>query len=195
MTKRKLSSAQIAKKLGVSASTARGWAKRFDVPRKQVKGNSVYTEEAFEALRMVKKMRSNGNGYNTIQRIMNTNKAPQNSVLSEEKNTQNSQIKTTIQEAITGTLEKNNELAEKYARATFEMGSLQEKVKQLEAQTKLLPSPVDWALKQKETSDLQEQVKKQNKRLNESEQLLKSTQSENRRFKNKGFFARLFNLK
>lgn len=202
MSQQHITSKQIAQELGIAPSTARVWAKKFKIPRQQRKGVSVYTADALEALKTIKTMRDKGSGYNTIQRVMEPPKEPVTPLQQQDNTPSEAVITAKIEDAITKTLEKSNELAEKYARATFEIGQLTEQVKTLEAQAKLLPSPVTWALHERDLEQLQaenealkKQLKEEAKQKREAEQLLQVTQAEAQAMRTRGFFARLFNLK
>ena len=107
-------------------------------------------------------------------------------------------------------IREQNELAEKYARATYKIGQLEERNRQLEEtnsrheqKLQLLPLPDQWTSTQKEMSSLkddlmqkeiayQTKVNRLEQDLERAEEVKKELQLALETEKNKGFWQRLF---
>lgn len=180
----KLSSKDIAKKLGIAPSTARQWANRFNVPKQNHGKKTTYTKEALDVLMRVKDMRSKGNGYNTIQKLLDVKNISSTADKNSDASLTQQDLENTVQTVIDKALKENGSLSEKYARATFEIGQLQERVKHLEEkleskedEIKLLPAALEYEKLKMRTESQQSELESKNKLIKELQKQLNFEQS------------------
>lgn len=189
------SAKDIARILDIGESTARLWAREFDIPKQKNK-RKVYDKEALEIFETIKSLRLKDAGYNTITKVIKENDlAPTKRSLASSKQTLSQEFKKSIQSEIKSGIEdakqvlsteisKNNELAEKYARATFEIGQLQERVKHLEEkleskedEIKLLPAALEHEKLKMRAESQQSELESKNQQIEDLQKQLKIEQT------------------
>jgi len=143
----RLSTSDIADSLGLSQSTVKAYQKLYSIPRQIVKGRAVYPENAIEIFRAVSSLAESGAGLNTIRKRIGSD-IPQITPNEAKPSLDAAQLIPAITEAVQQTIERSNDLAEKYARATYRIGELEAEARALidraeraEEQVKLLQAP------------------------------------------------------
>lgn len=178
---------EIADKVGIAESTVRLWTKQFEVPYQKKSGRKLYTTEAYEVIQTIKKLKENYNGIETIRRTIAPEVQPQSELKVEEKSESSVQtnsneqalvLKNHLSDVVTTAIKENNDLAEKYAKATYTIGQLEKEVEHLSEKIQLLPDAkehsqieVKYQLLQNELERLgkeNEQLNNQNEALNQS---------------------------
>lgn len=134
------STSEIADKLGVAASTIRAWSIQFSVPKKKRQGNSFYTEEALQTLRTIKQLKEESSGMTTIKRVITQTQLDENSDNLARHDCED--------------MDKTD-YAKLYADERYKVGQLEEKIKTLETQLKLLPAPSEWYEEQTKIAQLE----------------------------------------
>jgi DNA-binding transcriptional MerR regulator len=132
----------VADQLGVSHTTIKKWVEALfpGEPERDSHGRWRLTQEQVRVLETVKALRAEDKGINTIARIIgpvnftevSSEDQPQPDRSSTEVHPQSPDLRELIRAEVSGAIQSNNDLAEKYARATFEIGTLQERVAQLQ---------------------------------------------------------------
>lgn len=143
----RLTTAEISDKLGLSQSTIKAYQKLYSIPRQIVKGKALYPENSIEIFKAVSSLAESGAGLNTIRKRIGSD-APQ-TIPDEAKPVPDmSQLIPAITEAVQATVERSNDLAEKYARAAHQIGQHEERERQyiatideLREQVRLLQAP------------------------------------------------------
>lgn len=136
-------SKEIAEVLDISHSTVRNWGRKFDIPRENKIGKGwIYDEEARRIFETIKSLRSDDCGYDTITRRL----APDNHECQSDSHDNQSDthdnhpiiksLANEFQTVMKTELSAANQLAEKYARATYEIG-------ELKAENKFLLSEIE----------------------------------------------------
>lgn len=124
---------EVAKLLNISVNTLRLWQKIFDIPiQRDDKNNRVYNTEAIELIKQIKALRDEGQGINAIKKSLIN-------ICDNSINTCDN-----IRAIIKAEIQEQTELSEKYAKATYMIGQLEEKVKTYENKIKLLPVPDEF---------------------------------------------------
>lgn len=137
------STKDVANELDVSEQTIRLWSKTFDIPYTKSSGNIRFGADVVRVFETIKHLRDENSGFETIRRRICSstgetamepvaeNKAPvalapvsEPAAIEIEKN-----LEVVISESIKKNITANNELAEKYARATYRIGELETTVR------------------------------------------------------------------
>lgn len=141
-----MSTDEVIKDLNISESTLKNWEKQFRIKKNRGPGNKKrYNEEAMATLRMVKALRDQDRGFDTIQRVLKERNEDQ--ITATETPTENKPVvadsqaltvndKQEIMSSVVQVIQDQNELSEKYARATYSIG-------QLEAEKQALQDKLD----------------------------------------------------
>jgi len=129
----RLSTSDIADSLGLSQSTVKAYQKLYSIPRQIVKGRAVYPENAIEIFRAVSSLAESGAGLNTIRKRIGAD-TPQITPDEAKPGLDAAQLIPAITEAVQQTIERSNDLAEKYARATYRIGELEAEARGYQAQ-------------------------------------------------------------
>jgi len=148
------SAKEVSEIIGIGESTARTWARDFEIEHKRKGLKMLFSKDALDIFKTVQQLRESDAGQNTIRRTIHPNQA----VAEQESSSNMTDMLLTEQESVTAqsviiktvvaqAIQENNELAEKYALACRHIGSLEEQVKNLTTLTesqsqhlKLLPS-------------------------------------------------------
>lgn len=150
----RLSTAEVAKATGIPEPTIKHWLGKLPIPaEKDSAGRWRFDEEALEVLKAVKDLRDQDRTFETIRRrIGEPELSAESSGLSDRLSPDNLQPTTDerassvdermLAESLAGViapqlidaLAAQNELAEKYARATYTIGQLEERVSNLTVQ-------------------------------------------------------------
>ena len=158
-----LTTSAVAEKLDVPASTIKRWSEQFPVNAyKDDRGRMRFKPDSVRVLEIIKSLRDEDRGPATITRLVSSEWAaigpetgPSSIPVQSQTEPGSSQptaapsmdagsLVEQITAAVTMAIRTDNELAEKYARATFEIGTLQERVAQLqEREQRLLTSGQD----------------------------------------------------
>lgn len=178
---------EISHLLGVSISTVKSWADQFDIPSERHGHKRVFDTEALKVFKTIQNLKDKNSGFVTIQKVLSDsnqlNRSPDDRQAGQE-------IEILIEKAVS----RQNEIAEKYARATFEIGQLQERVRvletakeKLEGSLQLLPDSTEWRL-------AQESQAQQAYKIAELTANLESMKAENMELKrkNKSWWAKLW---
>jgi DNA-binding transcriptional MerR regulator len=126
-----------ADKMGVGVTTVRGWCDMLDIAKaRDDKGRRVLTPDEYAALEVVKALRQEGDGLDTIQRkIGGQSDASDDATEAPARRTDAADARADRREMVAEIIEAMEGqagLAEKYARAAHEIGTLQERVRGLE---------------------------------------------------------------
>lgn len=143
---------QTASELHVSQSKLKRLAYKYQIKPRIIKGKAAYDQESIEALRLVRALQEEGRGDGTIRRKLDGVRTSPDGVHSQNELSPNQSERSPaqsepgltlvqVQSILKTEFSQQNELAEKYARATHEIGVLQERCRQFEEQIKALPSP------------------------------------------------------
>lgn len=152
----------VADKVGIGNSTVRLWARQFEIPRERKGTKWVYSDEAMDIFKAIKSMRENEHGMDTIRRTISkdvTVPSSSHELVSVQAVSDNRKedLLDDIEKVMERALAKNNELSEKYARATYTIGQQDERIRALEEtvqkqvrkieglneEIKLLPEPTE----------------------------------------------------
>lgn len=145
----------IAEALRVKPATIRKWVHEFDIPHDRSTSEMVFDQEAITILNLVKQWKDeDGAGTQTIRRRIAHETHEESQAMreqcSENKDNaaalreQQERIVADMQVAVTTAIRESNDLAEKYARATYQIGQQDERIKNLESQLKALPAPEEY---------------------------------------------------
>lgn len=150
MTER-LTTAAAAEAIGVPITTLKGWLSQVPVPtERDTAGRRRFPPEALEVLEVVKELRDAGRTFETIRRRVPSVDHP----APDERETKESEtgpmnaerqandrraadvreLAGLVAAAVADVVKAENELAEKYARATYEIGELRATTRGLEAE-------------------------------------------------------------
>jgi DNA-binding transcriptional MerR regulator len=167
-----MSTEEVLKDLKISESTLKNWEKQFQIKKSRGPGNKKrYDQEAMDVLRLVKGMRDQDRGFETIQRIIrerNVEAAPASQVpagqptdkegvsqavvpvennapapVVSEPPTSWLNDKQDIITEIVNAIHEQTELSEKFARATYSIGQLEAEKRALQAQVEELKGTID----------------------------------------------------
>lgn len=132
----------VADQLGVSHTTIKKWVEALfpGEPERDSHGRWRLTADQVRILETVKALRAEDKGLNTITRLIGPVKFTEASSetqlqfdqVSPEVHPSSADLRELIRAEVSGAIQSNNDLAERYARATFEIGTLQERVAQLQ---------------------------------------------------------------
>jgi len=156
------SSDMIASQIGVPQQAVESWAEEFRIPFQQRGVSRNFEQEAFDVLKTIKNLKDCNRGFDTIrQKIEVTHPAvwdgPPASGLPSAQALEKL-IGETVErcldqkwEQLMGQIGNLNDLAEKFAQASYTIGQMTEQARALEeinsrlrAQLKILPSPDEW---------------------------------------------------
>ncbi|MGE3724019.1 MAG: MerR family transcriptional regulator [Candidatus Sericytochromatia bacterium] len=156
------SSDMIASQIGVPQQQVENWAEEFHIPYRQKGVSRNFEQEAMDVLKTIKNLKDGNRGFDTIrQKIEVTHPAvwdgpPATGLPSAQA------LEKLVEDTIERSFEKKwnqllgqlgdlNELAEKYAQASYSIGQMTEQARTLEeinlrlkAQLQVLPSPDEW---------------------------------------------------
>lgn len=134
-----LTTSEAAKRLGIPQSTIKTWLSNLPIPSAtDSRGRRRFDEGSLEVLATVKKLRGKDKGYETIRRHIRPE--PDRSSTETSTSSPADEPETSwgspddIRAIVIDALKSENELAEKYARATYSIGQLEERVTTLSAQ-------------------------------------------------------------
>lgn len=168
-----MTSRQVATALDVPYSTLRGWAKKYGVPATETRadGADLYGAEGLAIFNRIKELLDSGKGkvdadgilpilqqeFTSLREVSDPSQTPPGG-RSEPSGFDMQQMQQIVTTAVQVVIREENELAEKYARATYEIGSLKQQVKQLEEQKadlKVLADPRQLQQLEQERQQLQ----------------------------------------
>jgi hypothetical protein len=120
-----LTLAQLASRLGVSPGTVDDWIAHLDldIPRGPA-GELQVPEDAMPLFETVRTLRSRDRSYGTIQRVIGPHRSGHS----------DSTDGIFSPEQILAAMERVNQLAQDYAKATYRIGQLEERIRHLEEQ-------------------------------------------------------------
>lgn len=148
MSERRVSTQEAAALVGASPNTVKSWVRDLGLtPPRDESGRHRWDADALAALHAVKNLRDQGRSYDTIRRVIapvEVLPASAPSAFDEER------LKWAIAEAVgqvvAGVLRSESDLAEKYARVSYELGELRATVRALERERLgLAGGPGPWA--------------------------------------------------
>lgn len=176
-----LDTKQMSEEIEIAESTVRTWTKQFKIPHKRKGVKLVFSEEASTLFKTIKNLKSDQHGMNTIRAkigidrhdnqhdSMTTDMIENFSSHSQHDNrhvNMTTVIESSIEKSINQAIQNNNELSEKYARATYTLGQQERDISYLEKenttlkeQLNQLPSPDKWESLQKKLKALEEENK------------------------------------
>lgn len=171
------STKDVSKELEVSEQTVRLWSKTFKIPYTKSSGNIRFSQEALEIFETIKALRSENSGFDTIKRHIKKNIKTDNDTQALEPAPEKPKavepvqavdqteafvkvihsLESVIDNSIQKSIKEQNELSERYARATYRIGELETTVKFLKEQVDKLEVEKEKAenkhLKQLEAKD------------------------------------------
>jgi DNA-binding transcriptional MerR regulator len=163
----KLGTRTVAELYGLGYSTVPQWAKEYNIPYTKERGKIKFKPEDAALFEVIKQLKSQDAGMNTIRRRIGTDVLQQNQsgdVFGEQPKGLNPALQLDIRAEVKAALAESNELSEKYARATFEIGQLQERVRGLEQQLQVLPSSDELAQAKAENERLKMELANEKKK-------------------------------
>ena len=188
---------EIAKQIGIGQSTARKWASEYKIPSLKIKGKPVYQAEIAEVFKIIQELKGAGRSDTTIRRTISET-IPDSAIAPPQHRQEAHSVDiAALERIIEGAITKSEGIAEKYARATHEIGVLQERCRQLEEQVKALPPPETRYQLELQTTESERLLSELEQKTSEAEQLaaaLASIEAENQELKSKlsgGFWAKL----
>lgn len=149
------SPAKIAQKIGVGVTTIKTWSKELNVlPQKNSSGRNFFSDDHIQIFQAIKELRDENKGFETIKRMIKIPEPLDSEIDSlpeqEIQLVESPSIPTPIEynplslelikQEIRKVLNEEAELAERYAKATYTIGKLEERIKHQEGQLKRLPS-------------------------------------------------------
>lgn len=155
----KLTTLEIAEKMGQSPSTIKHWQKKYGIQKELKKGKAFYLPEHIPIFEAVKEELAKGAGERTIRKRIGSDNTqplpeqrPDNSdtgeTIAEQRPDNAPPIDDRIRVILRDELTQQNDLAEKYARATYRIGELEAEARGYQAQITaqaeqlaLLPAP------------------------------------------------------
>lgn len=168
-----MTSRQVATALDVPYSTLRGWAKKYAIPATETRadGAGLYSDSGVAIFSRIKELLGSGKGkvdvesiapillqeFSILREVSDPSQTPTGGG-PEVPGADLQHMQQIITTAVQAVIREENELAEKYARATYEIGSLTERVKQLEeqkAELKLLADPQQLQQLERDCQQLQ----------------------------------------
>lgn len=129
----RLKTAEVADKPGVSQSTVKAQAKLYGITPQIIKNTAYYPENVVDIFKTIASLSETGAGLTTIKKRIGSD-VPQPSPAEATPAPDLAQIIPAITEAVQATVERNNDLAEKYARATYRIGELEAEARAYQAQ-------------------------------------------------------------
>lgn len=171
-----LTSTEIAELVGISESSVRQWAKAYELSSKKAGKKRLYDEEAIAAIKRIKMLRDEGAGDRTIRLAVTSRNGCDN--LQQYQLDHKSNVSEELKQELIQIIENKDSLAEKYARATYEIGKL-------EAVNQLLREKLDLLPESSAMAELQSRYKLQQ---NEIERLQQELEQE----KSKSWWRKLF---
>lgn len=149
----RLTTTEAAKHLSIPVSTIKTWLSQLPITAStDSRGKRRIDADALQVLEEVKRLRADDCGYATIRRVISSEPIS-SSTTSDEPNAQTVTSSTALISEIISALRAENELSEKYAKATYTIGQLEERVSGLtaqlgEAKSRIIlleaPSPRPW---------------------------------------------------
>ena len=135
-----LTTTEAAKQLGVPPTTLKTWLTSLPIPAStDSRGRRRIDQEALEVLEMVKSLRDEDCGYQTIRRRIEPQTDTSSSVTDGSPTTDNSEPApsssmdtTALVAQVIEAIRSENDLAEKYARAAHRMGELEATLRERE---------------------------------------------------------------
>lgn len=134
----KLSTQDVSSRLEIPVSTVKHWADKLGIGDKNSSGKWLFDERDMAALELVKTLRAEDCGFDTIQRQISPSSDQQRQAppsdderpLADQPPAIDLEALTSqVTAAIQATLKADNELAEKYAHAAHRIGTLEEQVR------------------------------------------------------------------
>lgn len=131
------STSELAKELNLPESTIRTWVREYRLATFKKAGKLRFKNEAIEAIKAIGKLRSEGRTSDTIRKCLNGSEEARGEIAFTKGFAESSEIEAIVKKVIS----EESSLAEKYARATYTIGQLEERIKGLEVKVKLLEAP------------------------------------------------------
>jgi DNA-binding transcriptional MerR regulator len=131
LAERRLSTSEAAAAVGASPNTVKSWMRDLDLtPPRDEAGRHRWDARALAALVAVKDLRDQGRSYESIRAVIGRpNEAPRPAP---DEDRLAMAIAEAVGQVVAGLLRAESDLAEKYARATYELGELRATVRALE---------------------------------------------------------------
>lgn len=170
LSQRNYSANDVAEELSIHHTTVKKWAQQFEVPSRRKGHKWVFNDDSIAVLKTIQRLKDEDCGQDTIRATI----APQMSLeenVSQKTETQvrpdydAPEITQLIDQSVSNAIEKYDSIAEKFARATHEIGRLEAQLESAQEKLKVLPDPVDHS-----------QVKAENERLKAELEVLKGKQ-------------------
>lgn len=140
----------ISDAVGIARSTVREWTRQYDIPHHRKKGKIVFSDEAQAIFESILQLKEKDAGMATIRRSIGSSSfSPHQehgdamTATSAPQPNHGDDMSTVIETSIERAISRNNDLAEKYARACHEIGKLENEVFHLKERLALLPSPTE----------------------------------------------------
>lgn len=166
----RLSTAEVSDALGIPQPTIKHWLGQLPIPaEKDGAGRWRFSDDALEVLKTVKALRDEDRTFNTIRRVIGepATSASQ-SAMSDERQADEPQlspderpsavderalaetVSATVMPRMLEALAAQNEIAEKYARAAHQIGTLEATIKAIEADRDRVTAERDHALRERD---------------------------------------------
>lgn len=161
--------AKMAEEVGVGVTTIKTWSKELNIlPQKNSSGRNFFSESDAEVFKRVKELRNENKGLDSIRSIINSefnleqDSSSESAVSTGSSSDYNPMSIELVKQEIRSALAENNDLADRYAKATYTIGKLEERIifqeeqiKQQEESIKLLPAANELQLKEADIRSLE----------------------------------------
>lgn len=137
----KLSTQDVSDRLAIPVSTVKNWADKLGIGDKNSSGKWLFDDKDIATLELVRSLRSEDCGFDTIQRQISPSIDSQRPAesgdaerpLADQPTAMDlEELTAQVTAAVQATLKADNELAEKYAHAAHRIGTLEEQVRALQ---------------------------------------------------------------
>lgn len=121
-----------SKHIGIGRTTLKVWSERVGIGRKNSSGQWFYSEEDLKVLEIVRHLRESENGFDTIIRKIKPETDAHGERLDADGEPPTAPVGVdveSISKHLIETIREQTALSEQYARATYEIGELRERVK------------------------------------------------------------------
>lgn len=134
----RVTSTGVSEKLAVPEHTVTQWAECLGIGDPSATGKRLFSQDEINVIETVKAMREQNHGFDTIARRLKTtalvSEAPEPLVRDLDMKAITQEVAKAVVEAV----QTETQQAEKYARATYLIGQLEEQVKRLEEENRRL---------------------------------------------------------
>lgn len=168
---------QMAELLNIAKSTVRTWTKQFDIPYKRKGVKLLFSDESYELFQQVQSLKAKHYDMNSIRAKLSdnhhdslSNKGSNEDIATYQKDDDHqvpmsTVIESTVERSINQAIKDNNELSEKYSRATYTIGQQERDIQHLTYQVQQISRLLEEKEKQLNARPTQELLMMQQERI------------------------------